>query len=118
MPKLHDHGGRTEELMSIMPSNERFNEACVVFSQLCDPTRLKIMWLLCHSTECVSNIASFVAMSSPAVSHHLYNLKSNGFIVSQRVGKEVYYRAADSDKVQLVHRMIDDLFEMNCLAEK
>ena len=115
MSELHDHGGRTEDLLKSMPSNEKFNEACEIFSQLCDPTRLKIMWLLCHSTECVSNIASFVNMSSPAVSHHLRNLRYNGFIVSYRDGKEVYYHAADSPRIELVHQMIDDIFDMDCL---
>ena len=34
---------------------------------------------------------------SPAVSHRLKQLKSAGLIVSRRDGKEVYYRAADTE---------------------
>ena len=37
---------------------------------------------------------------SPAVSHRLKQLKSAGLIVSRRDGKEVYYRAADTEPAQ------------------
>ena len=40
-------------------------------------------------------------MSSPAVSHHLRPLRNRGLIVSRRVGKEVYYRAADTEQSRL-----------------
>ena len=53
-------------------------------------------------------------MSSPAVSHHLRQLKSSGLIVSRREGKEVYYRAADTEQVQLLHRMIEKMVETSC----
>ena len=53
-------------------------------------------------------------MSSPAVSHHLRTLKQTGLVSSRRDGKEVYYKLADTQEARLVHRMIDDVFEMNC----
>ena len=74
----------------------------------------KIMWLLCHAEECVTDIAEAVNMSSPAVSHHLRTLKQSGLIVSRRVGKEVLYTLAKTKEAGLVHSMIDDLFEINC----
>ena len=61
-----------------------------VFKQLGDGSRVRIFWLLCHCEECVINISSMVDMSSPAVSHHLRQLKAGGLIVSRRDGKEVY----------------------------
>ena len=56
-------------------------------------------------------------MSSPAVSHHLKQLKAAGLIVSRREGKEVYYRAADTPQVQLLHHMIEHLMELACPNE-
>ncbi len=56
-------------------------------------------------------------MSSPAVSHHLRQLKTSGFVVSRREGKEVYYRAADTRQVRLLHKMIEDLMEISCPSE-
>ena len=60
------------------------------------------------------NISALVDMSSPAVSHHLRLLKSSGLIVSRRVGKEVYYRAADTEAARLLHHMIEKLVEITC----
>ena len=48
-----------------------------------------------------------VNMSSPAVSHHLKQLKSAGLIVSRRDGKEVYYKAADTEQTRNFHHMIE-----------
>lgn len=97
-----------------MPSEELFVDAADIFSQLADGTRLRIMWLLCHSEECVTNIAAAIGMSDPAVSHHLRILKSNGLISSRRIGKEVHYTIAKTQAAVLVHQMIDDVFKMKC----
>ena len=67
----HEHSAETKELLEHRPSETAFIEAADTFGQLCDSTRLKILWLLAHSEECVSNIAVFIDMSAPAVSHHL-----------------------------------------------
>ena len=111
---LHNHSGNLTDLMASIPAEQQFFLAADVFSMLCDSTRLRILWLLCHTEECVSDIAAAVGMSSPAVSHHLRNLKQAGLIVSRREGKEVLYSLAQTKEATLVHRMIDDIFEINC----
>ena len=85
-----------------------------LFQQLSDPTRIRIFWLLCHYEECVINISAILEMSSPAVSHHLRPLKNSGLIVSRRDGKEVYYRAADTEECRLLHKMIEEVMEIKC----
>lgn len=47
---------------------------------------LRLFLLLCHCEECVIKISTLMNMSSPAVSHHLRQLKSIGLITSQRSG--------------------------------
>lgn len=91
-----------------------FQTVADIFKQLCDTTRIRIFWLLCHCEECVINISAMLEMSSPAVSHHLRPLKNSGLIVSRRVGKEVYYRAADTPQSQLLHLMIEQVMEISC----
>jgi DNA-binding transcriptional ArsR family regulator len=53
-------------------------------------------------------------MSSPAVSHHLRPLKNSGLIICRREGKEVYYRAADTQQGRLLHQMIEQVMEITC----
>ena len=108
----HDHGQLIEQNLDHMPKTEDFQIVADIFKQLCDGSRIRIFWLLCHCEECVINLSSLVDMNSPAVSHHLRQLKNSGLIVSRRDGKEVYYKAADTKQVQLLHQMIEKMVEI------
>ena len=110
----HNHGCDEEKIREHMPGEGEISGVSDAMKQLGDPSRLRIFWLLCHCEECVLNIASLVDMSSPAVSHHLKQLKAGGLIVSRREGKEVYYKAADTEQVELLHHAIEDLVKIAC----
>ena len=114
----HDHGQIIEKEPERIPEESEFNTVSDVFKQLCDGSRIRIFWILCHYEECVINLAALVGMSSPAVSHHLRQLKSSGLIVSRREGKEVYYKAADTQQLDLLHHMIEDMVEISCPKER
>ena len=113
----HAHGQQIEHQLDAMPKEEDFQIVSDLFKLLCDRSRVRIFWLLCHCEECVINLSSIVGMSSPAVSHHLRQLKNSGLIVSRREGKEVYYRAADTEQAQLLHHMIEKMVEIACPDE-
>ena len=113
-PLPHDHGQAIESELEHMPCVEDFQTVADIFKQLGDGSRIRIFWLLSHCEECVINLSSMVDMSSPAVSHHLRQLKAGGLIVSRRDGKEVYYKAADTERAQLLHHMIEHLVEITC----
>ena len=100
-----------------MPSVENFQTVADIFKQLGDGSRIRIFWLLCHCEECVINLSAMVDMSSPAVSHHLKQLKSAGLIVSRRDGKEVYYRAADTEPAKNFRHMIEWLVKIACPSQ-
>lgn len=111
----HDHGTHTEEILKDVDLNlasTDFEDAADTFALLADSSRLKIFWLLCHTEECVANIAAAVGMSAPAVSHHLKLLKSARVIESRKDGKEVYYRLADNYSAQLLHRAVDSILDV------
>ena len=110
----HDHGQQIEREFDHMPQIDQFELVADIYKQLGDSSRLRIFWLLCHCEECVINLSALMSMSSPAVSHHLKQLKSSGLIVSRREGKEVYYTAADTEQVKLLHRVIEKLVEIAC----
>lgn len=110
----HNHGDLSEGLKHGMPDSNNFAIVADVFKMLADSRRVQIFWLLCHCEECVINISALLEMSSPAVSHHLSNLKTAGFIVSRREGKEVYYTAAKTPRTELMHIMIEQIVEVSC----
>lgn len=111
----HQHGEPHErELLAILERADNFQAVATIFKHLSDTTRVRIFWLLYHREECVTNLSALLSMSSPAVSHHLRPLKDAGLIVSRREGKEVHYRAADSEEARLLHRMIEEVMQMTC----
>ena len=113
----HDHGQPFEQELEHMPSTEDFGTVAAIFKQLGDGSRLRIFWLLCHCEECVVNLSAMVKMSSPAVSQHLKQLKAAGLIVSRREGKEVYYKAADTEQAQNFHHIIEWLVKIVCPSQ-
>jgi DNA-binding transcriptional ArsR family regulator len=110
----HDHGTPTQKCLDKMPVQPVFQETADTLSILGDPTRVKILWLLCHSEECVANIAAVMDMSSPAVSHHLKVLKQAGILTSRKDGKEVYYTLSNTEYAGLVHHIVDIAIDYRC----
>ena len=110
----HDHGNETLAFLQTMPEQEVFDRTADTFDLLSDPTRVKILWLLCHTEDCVANIAAAVEMSSPAVSHHLRVLKQAGLLAHRKSGKEAYYTLADTNEARLVHHIVDIIFDLSC----
>ena len=113
----HDHGQNIDIVLKKLPSQEDCAQVAETFKQISDGSRLRILWLLCHCEECVSNIAVAMDMSDPAVSHHLKLLRKSGLIVSRRDGKEVYYKLADTQQAQLVHHVCEEMFRISCPLE-
>ena len=76
--KLPHNHQEDETALEQIPSLENCQMTADVFRQLGDGNRVRIFWLLCHCEECVINISALMQMSSPAVSHHLRQLKTGG----------------------------------------
>ena len=117
LPHQHtDHPNRLF-LQQALGGVEEFSAVAGVFSQLSDPTRIRIFWMLCHCEECVVNIAALLGMSSPAVSHHLKLLHTTGLIESRREGREVFYHAAETEAARLLHQIIEQVMCITCPEE-
>ena len=112
----HDHGNSvySENLTEKMPSLDGFSAASDIFKLLGDASRVKLFWILCHTEECVTDLAAMMDMSAPALSHHLRFLKASGLILSRREGKEVFYKSADTELAAMLHHIIEDVVEIAC----
>jgi ArsR family transcriptional regulator len=71
------------------------DEQAAIFGALADPTRLKLLKLLCSQKEpdalCVNALTGLLGITQPAVSQHLKVLKSIGLVTGQRRGYHIHY---------------------------
>jgi ArsR family transcriptional regulator, arsenate/arsenite/antimonite-responsive transcriptional repressor len=62
---------------------------------LADPTRLRLLVFILDQDgqeACTCELAPFVALSEPTVSHHLKTLERAGLVAKERRGMSVHYR--------------------------
>ncbi len=79
-----------EYALSLPPTWTKFGR---FFSALGDPYRQKILLIFESNEElCVNEIAILFDLSRPAISHHLKVLRDAEMLISEKRGKEVYYR--------------------------
>lgn len=71
------------------------DEQASVFSALADPTRLKLIKLLCKQRDpdalCVNALAGLLGVTQSAISQHLRVLKSIGLVKGERKGMVIHY---------------------------
>ena len=73
--------------------------AAELFRVLADPTRLRLLSVLAGRELCVNQLARALAMSQPAVSHHLRILRHMRVVSRERRGRRTFYRL-DDDHVE------------------
>lgn len=74
-------------------------ELAEFFKYFSDPTRIRILSLLCKREERVCEIAGELKMNQSAVSHQLNMLRKSRLVRTRREGKSVYY-SLDDDHVK------------------
>ncbi|MBI4349394.1 MAG: winged helix-turn-helix transcriptional regulator [Elusimicrobia bacterium] len=62
------------------------------FKAVADPSRVRMMLLLCGKELTVTELCRHFKMRQPSVSHHLGILKNAKIVESRKEGREVYYR--------------------------
>ena len=70
-------------------------QQAAIFSALADPTRLKLVKVLCRQRDpdalCVNALAVLLGVTQSAVSQHLRVLKAIGLVKGERRGYHIHY---------------------------
>nr|WP_050997839.1 metalloregulator ArsR/SmtB family transcription factor [Mammaliicoccus vitulinus] len=77
------------------------------FKALSDPTRVKILHLLCTGRHSVGCIAETLSLSQSSVSHQLRFLKNLRLVKFEREGKSIYYSIDDDHVILLLKQAIE-----------
>ncbi len=81
------------ELKNLPP--EALTQVAAYFQALSEPTRLKILSLLCAGERNVGELAQLCGFTAANVSRHLAVLARQGVVERESRGTAVYYRIAD-----------------------
>ena len=92
-----------------------------LFLALADPTRLRLLNLMCEREVCVSSFTSVLGQSQPLVSRHLAYLRNAGVVDARRDGKWIYYSVSanlDDNSLRLVTELFKWMKEQPALSEE
>ena len=84
-----------QELNAVFESTARY------FSVLGEPTRLKILHVICHEEKCVNDIILATGLMQANVSRHLGLMYQAGLLSKRRDGVQIFYRVAEPLFVEL-----------------
>lgn len=77
-----------------------------IFKTLSDPTRVRILNMLCCEERAVGEIAEQLQLSQSSVSHQLRFLKNLRLVKSRRDGTMIYYMSDDEHVMNLLHQAV------------
>ena len=76
------------------------------FKALSDPTRIRILNLLCCEEFAVNDIAEMLNLGQSTVSHQLRFLKNLRLVKFRREGTTMYYTSDDEHVMNLLHQAV------------
>ena len=77
------------------------------FKALSDPTRIRILNLLCSDEHSVNDIAEILDLGQSTVSHQLRFLKNLRLVKFRREGTTIYYSKDDDHIMNLLKQAIE-----------
>ncbi len=92
----------TQHAPAAAVTTEEVEKLADLFSNVCDPTRLKILLYLLDGEQCVCSIAEELEASVSAVSHQLRRLRTGGLVSRRKQGRHVHYSLADDHVTTLI----------------
>ena len=108
---LHVHEDAVDEVLRLLPPEERLYDLAEVFRVFGDTTRIRILYVLFERELCVCDIAKLLGMTQSAVSHQLRILKDANLVANRRAGKTVYYFLSDDHVRTIIAQGFEHLIE-------
>jgi len=94
---------------------DTIKDQAAIFSTLADPTRLRLLKLLCSQHEpdalCVNALVGLLGVTQPAISQHLRVLKSAGLVKGERRGYHVHY-SVDPEALKRYQELIKETLSL------
>ena len=87
-------------------SDDKAIELAEMFRLLGDPNRLRILIETLDTARPVGQMAAKLGLSPSLVSHHLRLLRAARLVVSERRGKQIFYRIHDEHVARVVADMV------------
>jgi len=87
-------------------AQDLFERAAAYFSLLSEPSRLRILQVICAGESSVQAVVAATSLPQPNVSRHLALLHRSGVLSRRRAGTSVFYSVSDP--------MINELCRVVC----
>jgi DNA-binding transcriptional ArsR family regulator len=99
----------------------KIKEKSELFAALADPTRLKLLQVLCRQDppgcRCVNNLSELLGITQPAVSQHLKVLKSVGLVIGEKRGFRMHY-LIDPEGLKRCQGILSTTLEFDNICEE
>lgn len=105
----NDDPTRVRRVARVMPPADSFEKTSLLLKAMADPVRLRILYALTQEPLCVCELATLLAMSLPAVSHHLKLLSLAGFLKVRKEGKFACYYLRNEHLEGTLGTLVSDL---------
>ena len=66
-----------------------------LFDLLSQPARVKILLVIREEPACVCHLMAALGLRQASISQHLMALRKVGWVITQREGRNIYYRLAE-----------------------
>ena len=82
-----------------LPQQDDLSAVFALFSQ---PTRLNILLVIGQERACVCHLESMLGLRQAYISQQLMMLRKAGLVVTERIGRHIFYRLADPRWLDLI----------------
>jgi DNA-binding transcriptional ArsR family regulator len=90
---------------------EVFSRVAEYFNVLSEPSRLRIMYVVCSGEKSVSEVVELCGSSQANVSRHLSALHKAGILLRRKEGITVFYSIADNTTVEMCQTVCTKIAE-------